>query len=757
MATVVPRYSSKESISSMPAVRFSPSAVPDSFGAAQGRALSTLGGSLVKGSVAIADAQEDERKRLEAEQKKLRARQDKIKAREAFNNYQVNMSNVLQGDIFQTKGSEAGDAPKRFFESSQKVAKQMSTELSPEASELFWSNVSHFEAGRSSSVFKHAYDKTEEAEIQSMDAMNKNAADFAISSGRPEDFEEAKETITQNIKAMNRGQSPEVIKKKTAEAMHDLYSGWVESLEASDPRVALDQLRINREHVDPVYYQTKVGELKDKAAIFLDEEEARKVYYKAIADKKPRGKVLEQIRDKYDASRASRITGFVERMWAEDERARKHESNRIENDETLKALANPQYVPRSDLSAEALVRIRGLQAAENMRRAGQQFRTDGTFYNFLKSLPSETLATTSLLPYAKYLSPEKMKEMAELKAKALQGQDSTKFFRNINEQVQSRIKGLSMFDVAEDIQIDKRSQNSLNLSRFHEQLHLKLDQIPKEEQTPTKIDEVISELLRPVSKSGWGIWEKVTYSYEAPYTEQKVLDPSTGTARKMPKRLQGRPDLQWDSDAVEGGAWVDNVSDTMRVLYDPETGEKLKEQELVDEEKAEKVKPEATISPVQEPSSKPLSNHIIDAARETIGIMEEKGNTGRAIARFQRYGKSGDRWCAGYVCEVIRTAAEKAGVSESLPKTMRAFGLIDWAKRNDVEIYTQTRKARPGDVVVLNISHTGIIESVDSQGNLVTIEGNTSKDGRSNEGVGVFRRVRKPREIRAMLRTSELG
>ena len=60
---------------------------------------------------------------------------------------------------------------------------------------------------------------------------------------------------------------------------------------------------------------------------------------------------------------------------------------------------------------------------------------------------------------------------------------------------------------------------------------------------------------------------------------------------------------------------------------------------------------------------------------------------------------------------------------------------------------------KPGDIIMFDFSgnrkiteHTGILESIDKDGNLITIEGNTSTGDNCNGGA-VMRRVRSPKYV----------
>jgi hypothetical protein len=84
---------------------------------------------------------------------------------------------------------------------------------------------------------------------------------------------------------------------------------------------------------------------------------------------------------------------------------------------------------------------------------------------------------------------------------------------------------------------------------------------------------------------------------------------------------------------------------------------------------------------------------------------------------------------------------------------------VNWARQKSgrVSILTEDAKAMPGDIVVFDFSHVGIIER-DSGDAFLTIEGNTNGAGDrdSSTGDGVWRKVRQRSLARNLLRIHPL-
>lgn len=139
------------------------------------------------------------------------------------------------------------------------------------------------------------------------------------------------------------------------------------------------------------------------------------------------------------------------------------------------------------------------------------------------------------------------------------------------------------------------------------------------------------------------------------------------------------------------------------------------------------------------------ANDIVKLAAGEIGTTESPKNTNRT-----KYGKwfgfDGEPWCMMFVQWCFAEAGE------ALPyKTASCSGLLNWYEKQRPENVFYT--AKPGDIVIYNFGHTGIVESV--SGTTVTaIEGNTSADnkGSQDNGGGVYRRKRSKSLVTAYIR-----
>lgn len=143
-------------------------------------------------------------------------------------------------------------------------------------------------------------------------------------------------------------------------------------------------------------------------------------------------------------------------------------------------------------------------------------------------------------------------------------------------------------------------------------------------------------------------------------------------------------------------------------------------------------------APVTAPaSSSELRSRILAGARAELGVRED-GRNGGGARRYQSYfGRGVEKWCADFVSFVSTRAGRSLNFSytPSLENHLRSSGR--WKGRQNPQ---------PGDIVMFDLNrdgttdHTGIVESVNRDGSVNTIEGNTTNP--NGAGEGVFRKHR---------------
>lgn len=131
---------------------------------------------------------------------------------------------------------------------------------------------------------------------------------------------------------------------------------------------------------------------------------------------------------------------------------------------------------------------------------------------------------------------------------------------------------------------------------------------------------------------------------------------------------------------------------------------------------------------------------VLDRARSQIGTIEGRDGSnpyGRA------YGMDRVAWCA----EFAWWAFTEAGAGALIPKTAYTPSMFSWYQQRG----QASRSPRVGSLVFYNfpdsinrIQHVGIVEAVNADGTITTIEGNTTSGltGPQHAGGGVWRRRR---------------
>jgi hypothetical protein len=122
----------------------------------------------------------------------------------------------------------------------------------------------------------------------------------------------------------------------------------------------------------------------------------------------------------------------------------------------------------------------------------------------------------------------------------------------------------------------------------------------------------------------------------------------------------------------------------------------------------------------------PAGQAILNAIRPEVGVAEQPpgSNDSPRIAQYRQAtaGSGVGPWCAYFVSWAARQAGVPIGDSG------QGFGRVDdvfaWAQKAGKAVPAGSTPA-PGDLIVWD-EHIGIVESVDADGTIHTIEGNSS-------------------------------
>lgn len=139
-------------------------------------------------------------------------------------------------------------------------------------------------------------------------------------------------------------------------------------------------------------------------------------------------------------------------------------------------------------------------------------------------------------------------------------------------------------------------------------------------------------------------------------------------------------------------------------------------------------------TPVQPspPSNGSMREQILAAARGEVGTLESGNNRGGALKYQQYFGRGPEAWCADFTSWVMRQSGGTMNepYCPSVVNELKRNG--DWKGKSNPQ---------PGDLVLFDwdgdreADHIGIVERVNADGSIATIEGNTTNPQTGQEGV----------------------
>jgi hypothetical protein len=123
----------------------------------------------------------------------------------------------------------------------------------------------------------------------------------------------------------------------------------------------------------------------------------------------------------------------------------------------------------------------------------------------------------------------------------------------------------------------------------------------------------------------------------------------------------------------------------------------------------------------------PAGQAMVNLARQEVGVAEQPpgSNDSPRIAQYRQAtaGSGVGPWCAYFVSWAARQAGAPIGDSG------QGFGRVDdvwaWGQRTGRAMPASGTTPQPGDLIVWD-EHIGIVQSVDPDGSIHTVEGNSS-------------------------------
>lgn len=146
----------------------------------------------------------------------------------------------------------------------------------------------------------------------------------------------------------------------------------------------------------------------------------------------------------------------------------------------------------------------------------------------------------------------------------------------------------------------------------------------------------------------------------------------------------------------------------------------------------------AVVAPTPPPGTGgSMRGRILDAARAELGTLESGENRGAALKYPNHFGRGAEPWCADFASYVMQKAGGEMNdpYCPSIVNELKRDG--NWKGRSNPQ---------PGDLVLFDwdgdrvADHIGLVEKVNADGTIATIEGNTENPQTGREGV--WRRTR---------------
>lgn len=143
------------------------------------------------------------------------------------------------------------------------------------------------------------------------------------------------------------------------------------------------------------------------------------------------------------------------------------------------------------------------------------------------------------------------------------------------------------------------------------------------------------------------------------------------------------------------------------------------------------------VNPTQPANDAQFRSRLLDVARGEIGNVETGSNKGEILKYPNAFGRGSEAWCADFTSWV----SKQSGGNMNNPWTP---GVVAELKRSGD--WKGKSNPQPGDLVLFDwdgdggADHIGLVEKVNADGSIGTIEGNTENEQTGKEGV--WRRTR---------------
>lgn len=163
---------------------------------------------------------------------------------------------------------------------------------------------------------------------------------------------------------------------------------------------------------------------------------------------------------------------------------------------------------------------------------------------------------------------------------------------------------------------------------------------------------------------------------------------------------------------------------------------------------------------------------LAQIAEREIGKKETRNNVGKDVRKYQAattLAPGAWPWCAAFCAWTLEQwlddpanvkwlSLKSTTPAKWRPKTALAYGFIRWAKARPATcaVLPDTAEPQPGDLVVYDFSHIGIVQRSADKEWFTAIEGNTNGAG-SRDGDGVYLKLRRRSLARCFIRIRPSG
>lgn len=534
----------------LPASRFAAGATALSFGGAEAEQIGQVG-------TAISQFGRDLQNQALIEEEYT----DRALVRDELNEGRNEARQFMAG-VYERRGKDAIDS---FVDVDDKLDEIRQTRIqnltTNRQKDMFSASYDSIANGHKDRVISFQSKSRKEYEIKTITAENQNAIEDASAALAAEiknsiggaaatytaiyEIKSAEETITANTKYINRNFSKVIIDLAVRNAVHNLHSSLLESIQKDFPEVALSYFNQNiakfnpsaraalkegleKEAQDALIRDTAINLSASGLTLEVQLAHVDNIDNVAVADE-VRKRVKVRDKEKTDIETA-KVNSYVESEWD------------IMFDNPV-AYQIP-YTNLPEKTQRSMEKYKKQVLADDLaaKGVGTKAPTDWRLYTDLKTMSDKEFAEMDLTKHINSLNPTEYKELVN-EQKSVRKKDAQVYrLRTPYAQAKGAISGMDDFD-------PKDEDNTERTQQYYSSLNKAITLIPENERTEERIRVLVNELLAPIS-TGWfdAIRGKNLYSFELPFLEQndkRVI----AYSQNIPNKLKGFQNVNYSPEA----------------------------------------------------------------------------------------------------------------------------------------------------------------------------------------------------------------